>query len=237
MNNIETPEELKLKGRWAMAEPVFTEVLRVIQEINPSRIVEFGSGISSIRLAMAFPEAEIISIEGNKKFHREVIALKAKHAASSRLDLIFSPLQFMRYGMSFFLSYRPIRFKDPIDCVIVDGPPTKYTVRGREACLYQIYDVLRARGVVIIDDYRRSSEKSVVRNWQLTYPDSFELEEIPVGRHLAILRKKASVRPRWIVFKKTADNWLSNLTFPFYTLLYHSYLFFYLFSERLRKSQ
>ena len=37
--------------------------------------------------------------------------------------------------------------------MIIDGPPV-YTLRGREACLYQVYDQIRIGGLVILDDFR-----------------------------------------------------------------------------------
>ena len=224
MKQTEIPEELRLKGRWAMGESGFNEVLQMIREVKPARIVEFGSGISSIRLAMTFPNVEITSIENSLKFFNEVRALKEKYVPENLLNLKFSPLRFQRYGASFFLTYQPVEVPESVDCVIVDGPPTMFTVRGREACLYQVYNSLRTGGVVIIDDYRRRSERMVVRNWCLTYPDSFEVEERHVGHHFAILKKRTSVAPRGFIWQKAIDNVVATLCIPFYATLYYSYM-------------
>ena len=49
-----------------------------------------------------------------------------------------------------------------MDCVIVDGPPV-YTLRGREACLYQVYDQIKIGGLVILDDFRRRLRSKLSR--------------------------------------------------------------------------
>ena len=68
---------------------------------------------------------------------------------------------------------------------IIDGPPV-YTLRGREACLYQVYDQIKIGGLVILDDFRRSYEKQIVENWLSVYPGSFAVEIIREDHHLAV---------------------------------------------------
>ena len=86
--------------------------------------------------------------------------------------------------------------QDEMDCVIIDGPPV-YTLRGREACLYQVYDQIKIGGLVILDDFRRSYEKQIVENWLSVYPGSFAVEIIREDHHLVVLRKIKSVTPCW----------------------------------------
>ena len=95
-------------------------------------------------------------------------------------------------------------WEEEIDCVIIDGPPV-YTLRGREACLYQVYDLIRIGGLVILDDFRRSYEKQIVENWLSIYPSSFTVEIIREDHHLAVLRKIRSVTPCWDVPYRLSD--------------------------------
>ncbi|MCY3680381.1 MAG: hypothetical protein OXH16_03230, partial [Gemmatimonadetes bacterium] len=94
--------------------------------------------------------------------------------------------------------------QEEIDCVIIDGPPV-YTLRGREACLYQVYDQIKIGGLVILDDFRRSYEKQIVENWLSVYPGSFTVAIIREDHHLAVLRKIRSVTPCWDASSRLLD--------------------------------
>ena len=95
-------------------------------------------------------------------------------------------------------------WEEEIDCVIIDGPPV-YTLRGREACLYQVYDQIKIGGLVILDDFRRSFEKQIVENWLSIYPSSFTVEMIREDHHLTMLRKIRSVTPCWDALSRLSD--------------------------------
>ena len=171
------------------------------------RILEFGSGPSSIRLAMAFPEAQVLSVEGDWRNYAETMSLMRSFWDKRNLSIKYRPITLESYGDANFLTYEDGMFWDDqgeMDCVIIDGPPI-YTLRGREACLYQVYDQIRIGGLVILDDFRRSYEKQIVENWLSVYPDSFTVEIICEDHHLAVLRKIKSVTPCWDAPSRLSD--------------------------------
>jgi len=113
------------------------------------------------------------------------------------LSIKYRPITLESYGDAEFLTYEDgVFWEEEIDCVIIDGPPV-YTLRGREACLYQVYDQIKIGGLVILDDFRRSYEKQIVENWLSVYPGSFTVAIIREDHHLAVLRKIRSVIPYW----------------------------------------
>lgn len=190
---------LNLDAPWSIGEQSFAKIVEMIeQNARPDRIVEFGSGLSSIRLALAFPDAAIVSIEGDARCFQRTTAQAQQHLAKANLEVRFKPLRLLRYGAEEILSYEPDSFfgSDMIDCAIIDGPPF-YALRGRKACLYQVYSRLKTGGLVILDDYERESEKSIVNEWLQVYESSFELSIIPTGHQLAVLRKVRSVEARY----------------------------------------
>lgn len=194
--------QLNLNLAWRIGEEAFLKIVDLIkQQFNvPNYIVEFGSGASSIRLALSFLKTHIISIDADLDCYHQTQELAKSFLENSNLfDLQYRPLRFQEYGFGKILSYKHDNsFKNlSIDCVIIDGPPF-YTLRGREACLYQIYDQLRVGGLVILDDVNRASEKTILKNWLSVYPDSFDVQIIELGNHFAILEKKQSVKPNWL---------------------------------------
>jgi predicted O-methyltransferase YrrM len=202
-------EELNLNGAWSITEAGFSEIVRHMKKkvSTPEVIVEFGSGRSSIRLAQSFPSAKIISIENDPLSFQSTTSLAQKFVKSEQLTVHHKELEMRTYGNSELLSYAPTPEleSEKIDCVIVDGP-SFYTLRGREACLYQVYSQLKVGGLVFLDDFKRSDEKRIVKNWLKVYSESFKLEISEVGHHLAILQKVKSVPEKWDNAVKMADN-------------------------------
>jgi predicted O-methyltransferase YrrM len=191
--------DLNLNRVESLTEESFKVITQIIRDIgNELNVVEFGSGSSSIRLAMELKDAHIISIESSPDFLLRTNTLAQEYNVQSNLKIKYAPLQFQTYGQGRILSYQEngsIEFND-IDCVIIDGPPF-YTLRGREACLYQIYAKLKVGGVVILDDVQRDAEKQILSNWLHVYPDCFSVEIKKTGHWLAILQKRRSVEAEW----------------------------------------
>ncbi|HYP25622.1 MAG TPA: hypothetical protein VE262_02800 [Blastocatellia bacterium] len=198
-------EKLNLDNSWSIGEASFQAITDLIRQLRrPKTIVEFGSGPSSIRLALAFPDSDITSIESDRQSFEAARSMIDEAGVGGNLKVVYSPLAFQSYGPGRILSYEAQAFDEEIDCVIIDGPPF-YTLRGREACLYQVYDRLVVDGLVILDDHSRPSEASVVKNWLAVYPGSFSLEVLKVGNELAVLRKLKTVEANWADPSKLAD--------------------------------
>lgn len=187
---------LDLDQGWGIGEETFQHIIEQMRNDCSSHIVEFGSGVSSIRLALALPEAQILSIEGNRDFYDAVMRLRSDHHVEKALTVDLRPLQWQVHGGAAFLSYAPGPFPERIDAVLIDGPPT-WTRRGREACLYQIASSLRIGGKIFLDDFERRREKKIVRNWMLSYPESFGFRRIDTGHGVCVLEKlRETHRPR-----------------------------------------
>ncbi len=198
ISDLKIPDRLNLNAGWSIGETAFERIRTTLLEMSPvERILEFGSGPSSVRLAMAFPEAQVLSVEGDWRNFAETTSLMRSFWDQHNLSIKYRPITLESYGDAEFLTYEYGMFwEEEIDCVIIDGPPV-YTLRGREACLYQVYDQVKIGGLVILDDFRRSYEKQIVENWLSVYPGSFTVEMIREDHHLAVLRKIKSVTPCW----------------------------------------
>jgi predicted O-methyltransferase YrrM len=206
----EVPSTLSLDGEWAIGEGAFSHIVDVLHDVEAQHILEFGSGPSSVRLARTFPKAQVVSVEGSRKYYEKTQALRRECGVEDRLTVLYLPLEFNWYGLSRIQSYQRVDHAGSFDAVIVDGPP-HWTLRGREACLYQVYDRIREGGVVILDDYSRTDEQNILQNWLATYPNSFRLSVEPVNDHLAVLRKVQEVRPRWFAPRRILDNLRANV--------------------------
>lgn len=188
------PQDLELPGGWDIGEATLREIVAIFLERDISRVVEYGSGKSTVRLALQFPDIEIISLEHDRYFAGQTIALCNKYQISNA-RVCLRELKWRRIGLGLYKTYARDELPKDIDAVIVDGPPgTVY--RGREACLYDIFNNIKEDGVVILDDYNRPPEKDAVRNWLCGYRGLMDWEERCVGHGLAVLTKKRKGRRR-----------------------------------------
>ena len=206
ISDFKMPEQLSLDTGWSIGETAFERITTTLLEMSPvERILEFGSGPSSVRLAMAFPEAQVLSVDGDWRNFAETTSLMRSFWNKRNLSIKYRPITLESYGNAEFLTYEDGMFwEEEIDCVVIDGPPV-YTLRGREACLYQIYDQIRIGGLVILDDFRRRFEKQIVKNWLSVYPGSFTVAIIREDHHLAVLRKVRSTTPDWDAPARLSD--------------------------------
>ena len=208
ISDFKVPDRLNLNTDWSIGETAFERIATTLHQMSPvEKILEFGSGPSSIRLAMAFSEAQVVSVEGDWRNFAETMNLMQTFWDQRNLSIKYRPITLESYGDAEFLTYEDGIFWDDqkeIDCVIIDGPPV-YTLRGREACLYQVYDQIKIGGLVILDDFRRSYEKQIVENWLSVYPGSFTVEMIREDHHLSVLRKIKSVTPCWDASHRLSD--------------------------------
>jgi hypothetical protein len=185
------PEDLRLDDVWSIGEASFAELTDELYRLAPGTIVEFGSGVSSVRLALEFPNTRILSIESAPEYWTRTQALRKKHGVGN-LHVDLRPLTWQFRAGAVYQSYGFGAIPASIDAVIVDGPPS-FTRRGREACLFSVIRQLRVGGRLYLDDYERSHEQQIVRNWQRTFPGIFVVRVIPTDHHLCVLEKRVTI--------------------------------------------
>jgi hypothetical protein len=200
---------LEFTSIWSIGEEAFSAVCADAGQLSPRTIVEFGSGVSSVRLALAFPAAEVFSIDDSTQFGGATQTLAERHGLTEQVHVSIRPLTWQWHRGALYQSYAAGPFPDQIDVVVIDGPPSS-TQRGREACLHHVVGALRAGGRVYLDDYGRAGERQIVKNWLTAFPGVFQKWVLPFGHEVCVLEKttpaaKARVDPR--VF---ADVMLAN---------------------------
>lgn len=189
-----SPSELPdLNAPWSISEASFEYISGLISARGYRSMVEFGSGNSTARWLLAFPELSVTSIEHDRRYFLETLRHLQELGLGNRVQLNHAPLRKFWFHGRRFHSYAQPALPESCDIVIIDGPPF-HTRRGREACLYFIYNSLKVGGLVVLDDARREDEKATVANWLTVYPDSFSYSYEDVGNGLAVLTKIRQTR-------------------------------------------
>jgi predicted O-methyltransferase YrrM len=192
-----------LDSGWSLGKESFDVLVDLFRAAAPETIVEFGSGASSVRLAEAFPDAQVVSIEHDPAWTCRTEVL-ARSAGVENLRISLRPLKWQLHHLSLFQSYASGPLPATADAVLIDGPPY-WAHLGREACFYQIAPRLRLGSVLVLDDYSRGTEKKAVANWILHYPGCLEAKIVPIGHHLCAMRVVSLPR-----FRFSTGEWLRN---------------------------
>lgn len=201
---------LEFRSGWSLGELAYQAVLSDLKSINATTIVEFGSGTSTLRLSHDLPTATILSIEGEAAFAEETRANLSRHGGSGVVELVHRPICWQRHGMSWFRNYTPGDFPREIDAVLIDGPPIA-TRRGREACLYQVFEHTREGTRFYLDDYCRNAEQQIVRNWLRAYGAALKhLTTFEVDHRVAVLERASDEFAQRGHWRNTLDSLAQN---------------------------
>lgn len=197
---------LEFGSSWSLGESAYQAILEDLLSIDARNVVEFGSGTSTLRLSRDLPEANILSIEGDRSFLDQTLNDLELHGGPASVELVHRPLRWQRHGLSWFRSYEPGVFPDHVDAVLIDGPPIA-TRRGREACLYQVFGKSHVGTRFYLDDYRREAERQIVLNWLRAYGGALtHRNTFNVDHQIAVLERVTERYDRRSHWKNTTDS-------------------------------
>ncbi len=173
---VESDRTLSLDEPWAIGEENYRKILEAVSDKNINRIVEFGSGRSTVRLGKDFHNANLLSIEHDELFYKHTLNLLQEYDTRN-VVVIHCPLKRKTFGIRSYLSYdlNDTVIENGVDFVLIDGPVESETIRGREAPLYAVFPCIKVGGIVALHDYHRDSAKAVVRNWLNSYRGSLRI--------------------------------------------------------------
>lgn len=180
-----TPETLKL-------------IQHLVEALDVRRILELGSGTSTLLLAHGFRrrgEGTILSFDDDARWaaqttetlKREKLDTFAEVRVASLADVDAGGRRAPWYDLASL--DKAARF----DLIIVDGPPAwRGDSMARLPALYELRRHLSDKGVLVLDDAARTGETDVARSWQRDFPDlHFRMVALGRGLFVASVQKSA----------------------------------------------
>lgn len=154
---------------WAASPDVLLTLLELSQSSTPARILDLGSGMSTLVLAKSAPQATIISIDNSAEFAGKTKKLLETHGVTN-VDLRVAPLTPHRSGVEW---YDLSKFEDisHIDLLFVDGPPGSKNPKARHPAIAECVAKLNPRAIVVIDDAGRDGEKDMAHEFAKALPN------------------------------------------------------------------
>lgn len=181
-------------GAWTLSGDVIEWLHGWVLENKPQRILEFGSGVSTLVLAaavkQAFPDAKepvIISLEESEGCAAETRALLAKAGVDGLAQVHVAPAGPLGEGEKTGYQIDASQLRGPYELVVIDGPTT-----SRRQTLPTAMALTTRPGLFVLDDALRDDELGDLRAWRELQGVTIEGVSV-MGKGLAVGHYSPSV--------------------------------------------
>jgi len=190
-------------GAWVASPELLHELMVLIFETRPQRIVELGSGMSTVVCAYALQKlgagGTVVSLDHEPRFAEITRRKLIQHGLEGVASVVDAPLcaTSPELGGLPWYDVPAEAVSEPIDLLVVDGPPGGGNALTRFPALPALRRHLSPGAVIVVDDAKRPGEQEIVRRWHAQAPE-FSVEQRCTEKGTAILRRltgtKAPVR-------------------------------------------
>lgn len=173
-------------------DPDFAALLAsTVLEHRPRRVLELGSGVSTLIVAYALRAAgggQLVSVDESERYRDSTLAHIRRHGLEDVAHVIHAPLVERQVGDSPYRWYDTTRFGDipAIDLMIVDGPSGRTGPLARFPALPLLWHKLGPASVILMDDADRDDERHIITKWCEQYP-SLRREHIRTRKGACVL--------------------------------------------------
>ncbi len=187
-------------GGWAMSEEACRLVGMFIRWARPRRVLEFGSGFSSVVIGGELSHdktGRLDSIDNSPAWSQAAREMAQSQDLLERIEFHHFSLGLRIYhGMPCVFYKIPSTFYEHrglYDLVIVDGPRADV---GRDGALPESFKRLKVGGYMILDDCKSSHMKRTLAKWKMLFRHSIVYDEAPdIGNGVGIVRKVQNLEP------------------------------------------
>jgi Methyltransferase domain len=169
---------------WTLAPDALQFLTAIVRVLRPRHILELGSGLSTRVLARAAgplsPTCVISSIDHDPEYNWAT-AFPTPDPGAATVSFQLAPLVVRNFGGKFLGAYliraSQLATMSPADLVVIDGPPVN--LGGREGALYQVLDFARPGTLILLDDAKRSEERTALRAWNDNLAETITVQALP----------------------------------------------------------
>lgn len=154
---------------WAASPDVLLTLLDFAKRTKPARILDLGSGMSTLVLAKSAPASTIISIDNSAEYAGKTREVLAAHGISN-VDIRVAPLMPHSSGVDWY-DLSQLHDISNIDLLFIDGPPGSKNPKARHPAIAECLAKLSPRAIVVIDDAGRDGEKDLAHEFAKALPN------------------------------------------------------------------
>jgi predicted O-methyltransferase YrrM len=177
---------------WAISPDFACELVREIASRRPGRILELGSGVSTLVGGYALESlgcGTLVSLEHDERWARKTAEDLRIHQLDRVAVVTHAPIVDVTIGPDTYPWYSLYGLPQEglFDMLVVDGPPGTLHPMARYPALPLLLDRLSPNAVIILDDADRPGEQAAVERWIKEF-GPFEIDSPPTQRGMIILR-------------------------------------------------
>jgi predicted O-methyltransferase YrrM len=179
---------------WAASPDLLLVLVDLVITERPSLIVECGSGVSTLWLALAMRrfgiEGQIIALDHDPVFGGKTRDFLARHGVCDLAEVRDAPLESFSLDGETYSWYARRAWEDlkGIDLLFVDGPPATTGHQARYPALPLLSGSLSPVATAVLDDLVVPDMQKVLRLWLDAYPE-FGSEILALEKQAAVLRR------------------------------------------------
>ncbi|HAT32728.1 MAG TPA: class I SAM-dependent methyltransferase [Janthinobacterium sp.] len=178
---------------WAGSPDFLMELANHARAHVPARVVECGSGTSTLVLARCMQlngAGKVYSLEHDAHFAEQTREQLRRHGLSDWAEVLHAPLQQHALGGAVWSWYASgvlpaeLRF----DMLVIDGPPMATGELARYPAGPLLFHRLDGGASVFMDDAGRPDEQAILHRWKNEFP-AFEQSSRYCEKGCAVLRQ------------------------------------------------
>lgn len=178
-------------GNFAIDSQALAHLITLVNERRPMKILELGSGTSTIWLGYLCKSygGKIISLDHLSEYLEHTKVAIDRHELNEAVEVRLAPLEEIECHGEVYNWYSKSSLIDlvDIDLVVIDGPPAATGKMARYPALPEIVAQLSSNATVVLDDAHREEESSIIDEWLAYFPE-FRIIE-PATSRLAVLQR------------------------------------------------
>jgi hypothetical protein len=162
---------------WTITPALATALAERLDELRPARILEIGSGNSTVVLAAhaARSGARVTTLEHDPGYLESTARLLVSMGLRDRVDLRLAPMGRLTGPDGLRAPWYEATLDEGYEFVFVDGPPQRI---GREGVLFGVAPHLAPDWELWLDDGHREHELACLDRWRPFVPFAGELYDV-----------------------------------------------------------
>ncbi|MFL6109087.1 MAG: class I SAM-dependent methyltransferase [Marmoricola sp.] len=183
-------------GGWAASPDLLLFCVDSMLADEPELVVECGSGLSTLFLALAAEQHElstrIVALESSETYAAKTRALLERHGVGHRAEVRLAPLE--RTSLpdheTAWYAESAVDDLDRIGMLIVDGPPALTGPKARYPAVPLLRTRFAQRCTIVVDDLIRTSDEETAEAWSALLPDFEYSVSIDFEKHIGLLTRR-----------------------------------------------
>jgi predicted O-methyltransferase YrrM len=181
---------------WAASPDLLKLIAQAVLNGKPDLVVEASSGVSTLVIAYCLKrigKGRVVSLEHSPEYAAASRDMIASHGLADTATVIHAPLREAEIAGDRWLWYDLdcLELAQPIDLLVVDGPPAATQHLARYPALPLLRPQLADGSTIILDDGDRNDEREIVRRWQTEF-DDITCEYLPLEKGAFVMKKSGA---------------------------------------------